>query len=150
MVFTSSNCKTTVEVVHKGPETSVEAQRNPVRSDKSNQWNKNDQGRVEPVNVLVPVGPCHREIGDVDFILVEFDLGFGVTSEWNVVLRAVGEGGGFHWGGSWRRHGGGIASVFGDERLPIDNGCEGVVDETIPALSTSARGGLGVGPSVMV
>lgn len=142
-VFTSSNCEATVEVVNKGPETCVEAERNPVRSDKSDQWNKNDQGRVEPVNVLVPVGPRHGEIGDVNFVLVDFDLGFGVASERDVVFRAVGEGGGVLCGGSWCRHGGGVASVLEDERLPIGNGCDGVVDETIPALSTSAREGVG-------
>lgn len=86
--LTSSDAETSVDVVEDGPEGSLELKRNPVGGDEAHQRNKHNECCVEPVDVLGPVAPGHRSVGDVD--LVGILLG-NASSKRNIVLGAIRE-----------------------------------------------------------
>lgn len=58
----SSDAETGVEVVDDSEDGRVEAKRNPVGGDEASQGDEDDEDGVEPVDVLVPVGPGHGQL----------------------------------------------------------------------------------------
>lgn len=99
--LTSSDAQTCVEVVHNGKDGGIEAEGNPVGRDEANHGNDDDEGGIEPVDVLVPVGPGHRGVGDVHLGGI-----MAVASAKRLVIGgAIGEGGrSLLLRGSRRRH----------------------------------------------
>ena len=57
-----SDTEASVEVVDDGEDGRVEAKRNPVGGDEASQGDEDDEDGVEPVDVLVPVGPGHGQL----------------------------------------------------------------------------------------
>ena len=53
------------EVVQNGPDGRLPVQRRPESHDAAHHGKKDDEGDVEPVDVLVPVGPGQGSLGDV-------------------------------------------------------------------------------------
>lgn len=83
-----------MDVVEDGPESGIEAERNPVGGDEPDKGNDDDEGGVEPVDVLVKAAPGHGRVGNVHLGLGSLDLGTSVASKGHIVLRAIGKGGG--------------------------------------------------------
>lgn len=65
---TSSNSKTGHEIVRDGPNCSLQLQRSPVGCNEAVNWNSNDEGNIQPVDMLVEVGSGDGFIGDVCFL----------------------------------------------------------------------------------
>jgi hypothetical protein len=85
-VVTSSDTETSVDIVEDSPESGLQLERNPVGGDEANQGNKNNKCCVEPVDVLRPVAPGHRSVGNVRLV----DILLGATgSERDIVLGAI-------------------------------------------------------------
>lgn len=59
------NAQTGPVVVDDGPDGGLQLQRRPVGRDEAAQGNEDDEGDIEPVDVLVPVGPRDGQVGDV-------------------------------------------------------------------------------------
>ena len=89
--LTSSNSETAVEVVDESEDGSVELERHPVRGDEASHGNEDDEGRVEPVDMLVPVGPSHGQLGNVRLLRAALLLNAG-SPQRLVICRAIGEG----------------------------------------------------------
>jgi hypothetical protein len=114
-MVTGSDTETSVEVVKACPEGSVELERNPVGGDEADDGNDDDECGVEPIDMLVPVGPGYREVGNVRLVALQgVDLGGRLASKRNIVFGAIREG-----GGSLGVHGG---------RRHIDDGACGVAE----------------------
>jgi hypothetical protein len=88
-MVTGSDTETSVEVVKACPEGSVELERNPVGGDEADDRDDDDEGGVEPVDMLGPVLPCHGHIRDVRLLNVKLGR---VRSQRHIVSGAVGEG----------------------------------------------------------
>lgn len=56
------------EVVNDGPEGGLPVQGRPVGGDAPIEGNADDEDDIEPVDVLIPVLACHRQVGDVWFL----------------------------------------------------------------------------------
>lgn len=87
MELTSSNTKTGVEVIDDGKNGSIQSKGNPVGRDEACQRYEDDKGGVQPVDMLVPVGPGHRRISDMN--LSSFLL---LAAQRHVVGSAIREG----------------------------------------------------------
>lgn len=66
--LTGCDAKTAVNIVHESEDGGIKMDLHPVGRDEAHEGNKNDEGCVEPVDVLVPVRPGHGRIGDVDLL----------------------------------------------------------------------------------
>ena len=73
--LTSSDSKTGVEVVDDGEDEGLEVERHPVGGDEAEKRHEHDEGGVEPVDMLVPVGPGHGGVGDVNLLGVDLLAG---------------------------------------------------------------------------
>jgi hypothetical protein len=60
-----TDTETGEEVVGDGKDGRLVLQLDPVRGDQADERDEDNEGRVEPVDVLVPVGPCYRLFCDV-------------------------------------------------------------------------------------
>lgn len=89
--LTSSDSETAVEVVDESEDGSVELERHPVRGDEAGHGNEDDEGGVEPVDMLVPVGPRHGQLGNVRLLGPGLLLNTG-SPQRLVIRRAIGEG----------------------------------------------------------
>jgi len=86
-VVSSSDAEASVEVIDDSEHGRLPRQRDPVGADESNQGNDQNEGCVEPVDVLVPVGQSDRLGCDVRLLAV---VGLGGTHR-NIVGSAIGE-----------------------------------------------------------
>lgn len=59
-----------MEVVDHGKDGGLEAERNPIRADETTHGNEDDQGDVEPVDMLPPVAPGNGLCGDVRLLII--------------------------------------------------------------------------------
>lgn len=87
--LTSSDSKAGVEVVDDGEQSRLPLEGHPVGRDEAKNGNEDDEGGVEPVHMLMPVGPGHWRVGDVNLLLV--DTGPGLA-ERLVLCGAIREG----------------------------------------------------------
>lgn len=60
-----TDSQTSEEVIGHSKHRRLELQLDPVGGNQTGQGDDNDEGGVQPVNVLVPVGPCYRLLRDV-------------------------------------------------------------------------------------
>lgn len=99
---TGSDSETSVEVVDDGEDGGIELDRDPVGGDEANHGNDDDEGGVEPVDVLVPVGPGHGRVGNVHLVEV-----VSASAQRLVVGSAIRKGSGSlgRGRGGRRRHG---------------------------------------------
>lgn len=63
--LTSGDTEASVEVVDHGEDGGVELHGDPVRRDEAHERHDDDEVGVDPVDVLVPVAPCHGGLGNV-------------------------------------------------------------------------------------
>lgn len=66
--------ETSGEVVGNGPDCSPKLERDPVGLDAAVEWNANNQGDVQPVDVLVEVRLGHGCLGDVWLLRIIFGV----------------------------------------------------------------------------
>lgn len=64
-MVTSSDAKTSEEVVENSEDGGLGVERNPVRRNQTGKRNEDDEGRIEPVHVLVPVLGRDGLVGDI-------------------------------------------------------------------------------------
>lgn len=76
-----SDTKTGREIVGNGPDGGRKTERRPVGSDEASNRNTDNEGDVEPVDVLVPILSRDREISDVRLARV-----VGLVSVWLLLL----------------------------------------------------------------
>src|SRR6266536_4938529 len=64
-LHTSCNTKTGHEVIRDRPDGSLQLEGCPVCSNKSVDWKCDNEGNIEPVDVLIPIGTGNRLLGDM-------------------------------------------------------------------------------------
>ena len=64
-MVTSSDAETSEEVVENSEDGGLGVERNPVRRNQTREGNEDDEGRIEPVHVLVPVLGRDGLVGDI-------------------------------------------------------------------------------------
>lgn len=119
-VVSRSDSETGCEVVGDGPDGGRQTERSPPSSDKTDHRDADNQGDVEPVDVLVPILLGHGHVGDVrpKRVLVRFSTraNWGCRSLLGVVvLVTVGFRGLCH--GRWLRHLGRVDCHHAGSRL---------------------------------
>ena len=78
-VIASCYAETREEVIYEGEEGSLPLQVNEERRHQSDDWDEDDEGYVEPVDMFVPISPRDLGVCDVCFsrIVVFVSVGFG-------------------------------------------------------------------------
>ena len=87
MLLTSCDAHTSVEVVDNGKDCGVEVERHPVGRDEAHDGNNDNECSVQPVDMLVPVGPCNWSVCDMNLL----GLGLALCTKRLVVGRAIRE-----------------------------------------------------------
>lgn len=84
-MVTGSNSKTSVEVEDDSPDSSIEAERDPVGGYEADERNNENESSIDPVDVEVDIGPIHRSVGNVSLV----EMIFTVASERLMLSDAV-------------------------------------------------------------
>lgn len=88
-MVTGSNAETGAEVVDDGKQRRLPFQWCPEGVDETSNGHTDNQGDVQPVDVLVPVLPRHGSLGDVRLFRVVFRVSVGLIlagHDWRLAL----------------------------------------------------------------
>ena len=96
---TCCDTETSEEVIPGGPDSSLELQGNPERLDDAQKGDSKDEGDIQPIDMLVPVGTGDGSIGDMDL--------FGVANPRAGSICRLGR----HDGSAWLRTMSGVVEV---------------------------------------
>ena len=100
--LTSCDAKTSVEVVDNRENGGIEVERNPVGGNEAQSWDNEDEGGVQPVDMLDPVAPSDGSIGNVNLLGIVGAAGptkrfvFGSAIREGLCLYRLGGRGGRH------------------------------------------------------
>lgn len=63
--LTCCDTEASIDVVDGREHEGWSTKRHPLRDNQSHQWQNDDESGIQPVNMAIPVAPCHWQIRDV-------------------------------------------------------------------------------------